>query len=116
MRPIIADQKLIAYCGLYCGACKRYLKEKCPGCFKNERAQWCKIRQCCIERAYVSCADCRDYKNANDCTKFNNVLSRFFGFIMNSDRQACVRRLKAVGAMKYAEEMASQGIPSIKKR
>jgi len=28
MKEIVADSKLVAYCGLYCGACKSYLKEK----------------------------------------------------------------------------------------
>ncbi len=31
MKEIVSDPKLVAYCGLYCGACKRYLQEKCPG-------------------------------------------------------------------------------------
>ena len=30
----------IAFCGLYCGACRQYLKEKCPGCRKNEKAKY----------------------------------------------------------------------------
>ena len=42
MKEIVADTNLIGYCGLYCGACKRYLKDKCPGCHKNEKAAWCK--------------------------------------------------------------------------
>jgi len=32
MKEIIADEKLVAKCGLYCGACGAYLKGRCPGC------------------------------------------------------------------------------------
>ena len=32
LKPIVADKNLIAYCGLYCGACRSYLKGSCPGC------------------------------------------------------------------------------------
>jgi hypothetical protein len=35
MKAIVADAGLVAYCGLYCGACKAYLKEKYPGCHGN---------------------------------------------------------------------------------
>ncbi len=30
MKEIVQNTDLIAYCGLYCGACKSYLMEKCP--------------------------------------------------------------------------------------
>jgi hypothetical protein len=61
MREIIADKKLIAFCGLYCGACARYLAEKCPGCRENEKASWCGVRSCCLERGYAGCADCVEF-------------------------------------------------------
>lgn len=116
MKQIINDKNLIAYCGLYCGSCKRYLKESCPGCQKNDKATWCKIRKCCIDNGYLSCADCQEFKHANDCNKFNNFLSKFFSFIMNSDRQACVDRIKDVTPEGYAKEMADKKLPSIKQR
>lgn len=46
MKNIESDKELIAACGLYCGACRKYLAEKCPGCRLNEKAAWCKIRSC----------------------------------------------------------------------
>lgn len=49
----------VAYCGLYCGACKSQLKGKCPGCYGNEKATWCEIRKCCNEHGYATCADCQ---------------------------------------------------------
>jgi len=30
-REVNMDRDLIAYCGLYCGACGKYIKGKCAG-------------------------------------------------------------------------------------
>lgn len=38
MKQVVADPNLVAYCGLYCGACGAYLKERCPGCHSNAKA------------------------------------------------------------------------------
>ena len=57
MKDIAADPKLIAYCGLYCGACGRYRKDSCPGCQQNQKASWCKVRTCCMDGNLQSCAD-----------------------------------------------------------
>ena len=43
MKEIVADPKLVAYCGLYCGACGAYLRGRCPGCIENYKATWCKV-------------------------------------------------------------------------
>ena len=63
MKAIVADRELVGYCGLYCGACGKYLNEKCPGCHLNARASWCKVRKCAMENNFYSCADCRLYSN-----------------------------------------------------
>jgi len=115
MKAIVAEFQLIAFCGLYCGACKRYLQEKCPGCQGNVKASWCKIRTCCLGNGYSSCADCKEFSNPNDCKKFNNLISKFFGFIFKSDRAACIDLIKEVGNATYAEKMSKLGCPSIKK-
>ena len=52
------DAAYVAACGLYCGACRKFVKEQCPGCWENKKADWCKIRACNIEHNYKSCADC----------------------------------------------------------
>lgn len=41
-KTITASTDHIAACGLYCGACRKYLNDKCPGCRQNDRATWCK--------------------------------------------------------------------------
>ena len=115
MKEIKPDVKLIARCGLFCGACARYLKEKCPGCIKNEKATWCGIRKCCAENGYDSCADCTTYKDPMQCSKFNNVMSKIFGFIFRSDRKACIESIRRSGAKQYAEIMAEKKLQTIKK-
>ena len=29
-KEVKTDKELIAYCGLYCGACGKYMNDKCP--------------------------------------------------------------------------------------
>ncbi|HOW28502.1 MAG TPA: DUF3795 domain-containing protein [Elusimicrobiota bacterium] len=116
MREVTADPESVAYCGLYCGACKAFLIEKCPGCHKNEKASWCKIRICCIEKKIPSCAACDEFQNPVDCKKFNNIISRIFGFIFRSDRAACIAQIKSIGLDGHANAMAAQKLHSIKRR
>ena len=106
MKEISADSELVAHCGLYCGACKRYLKEKCSGCKENVKAAWCKIRACCIENSYISCADCREFGDPMDCKKFNNIMSKLFAVLFRSNRKACIEMIKDKGYEEYAAFMA----------
>lgn len=115
MRQITADKKLMAFCGLYCGACKAYLREKCPGCARNENAKWCKVRTCCLENRLASCADCATVADPAACKKLNNPVSKIFALIFRSDRTACIRAIKQDGYEKFAQEMASKKTMSIKK-
>ena len=45
MKTIAPDNKNIAACGLYCGACRKFLAEKCSGCKPNKKATWCKMSE-----------------------------------------------------------------------
>ena len=114
MKEIIVDKSLVSKCGLYCGSCPKYLKEKCPGCDGYEKATWCKIRSCCLENGYLSCADCKEFENAMDCRKFNNFFSRLIGFVLRSDRNAGIKMIKEKGYEGFAEYMAENKLISIK--
>ena len=103
-KEIIADRNMIAYCGLYCGACRSYLSGKCPGCKENTKASWCKIRSCCQENNFLSCADCTLIE-LNACKKYNTLISKMFGLVFNSDRSACVGKIKLLGYDGFATEM-----------
>jgi hypothetical protein len=112
---ITNDIKLIAFCGLYCSACGSYLKGRCSGCAENEKATWCKIRFCCIENNYKSCADCKQFENVNDCKKYNNFISKVVGFVFRSDRSACIGMIKEKGYEGFATYMTDKKISTIKK-
>jgi len=116
MREIVADSNLVAYCGLYCGSCRSYLKGRCPGCHENARATWCGVRRCCQERGYASCADCRDHADPNGCRQFNNVISKVMSLVFNSNRPACVLKIREVGLADYAALMARRRRQSLPRR
>lgn len=115
MKEVQSNPDLVAYCGLYCGACGSYLKDKCLGCHDNEKASWCKIRVCCTDNEYLTCADCNDFENPADCRKFNNWLSKIFGLIFRSDRAACIQQIKDIGIQGHTDKMTEQKRQSIKK-
>lgn len=109
------EPQLVAFCGLYCGACGQYKRGKCPGCAKNEKAGWCKIRTCCQENGYATCAVCTRFTDVHDCGKFDNLLSRVFGLIFRSDRSANIARIKEIGIEAFANEMADRDRPGIRR-
>ena len=113
MKEITVDTKNIAACGLYCGACKKYRMGKCPGCHENEKASWCKIRKCCIEKGFHTCAECE--MDVKDCRLHNNLIGKFFAFVFRSDRPACIRYIRKNGEQAFAEEMTKRGEQTIKK-
>ena len=113
MKEITVDTKKIAACGLYCGACKKYRMGKCPGCHENEKASWCKIRKCCMEKGFHTCAECE--MDVKDCRLHNNLIGKFFAFVFRSDRPACIRYILENGAQAFAEEMTKRGEQTIRK-
>ncbi len=112
---IANDTMLIARCGLYCGSCGKYIKGKCAGCAKNEKATWCKIRTCCATNQYQSCADCKEFNYAMHCKKFNNVFSKLFALVFKSDRQACLNFIKEKGYENFAAHMSENKLITFKK-
>lgn len=110
-----ANAELVGNCGLYCGACKSYLDEKCKGCHENSRATWCKIRSCCMEKQITTCAECAEFPDPSECKKFNNFMSRLFGLIFKSDRAACIAQIKKLGLEGHAKAMAEMGTQTIKR-
>ena len=104
-KEITADKNLVAFCGLYCGACRSYLSGKCPGCKENAKATWCKVRSCNMENNFRSCADCT-ITELKACSKFNSFISKAFGFVFNSDRAACIEQIKVLGYDGFALELA----------
>ncbi len=115
MKEIISNTGLIAYCGLYCGACPRYIKDKCPGCRENEKATWCGVRKCCIANNLQSCAGCSTHRDVMACRSFNNFMSKIFGFIFRSDRKACIEFIRQDGYQAFADAMTERKSHSIRR-
>jgi hypothetical protein len=115
MPEIEAKAELVAYCGLYCGACKSHLKGKCPGCHENAKASWCKVRACCQEKQLSSCAACTEFPDPRACKKYNNPMSRLVGFVLRSDRAACIDQIKRLGLEGHATTMAAARSQTIRR-
>lgn len=116
MKEIVKDTKLIAYCGLYCGSCQKYLKNKCAGCAENIKATWCKVRICNIEKEQASCADCKEFTNPSLCKKYNNIFAKFFSIVFRSDRDACLQLIKTNGYDNFAAYMSKNKWVTIKRK
>lgn len=116
MKTIAADINQMAMCGLYCGSCKSYLKSKCPGCEKNEKAGWCNIRKCCMGKKIKSCADCDEFSDVKECKIYHNAFARMFAAIFRADRPACVQMIKDQGYDNYVKHMAEQKLVCLKKK
>ena len=112
----MSDGALVSFCGLYCGECGKYRKGKCLGCMGNEKAAWCGIRKCNIEKGYKSCAECVEFADPMACSKFDNLMGRLFGFLFNSNRAAGIAMIKEKGLEGFAEHMAEYGRVSIRRR
>lgn len=115
MKEITNNDSLVSFCGLYCGSCPKYLKDKCPGCEDYEKATWCKVRTCCIQHGYLSCANCTEFADVMECKKFNHFFSRMIGFILRSDRTACIKMIKEKGYEDFASYMAENRLISIRR-
>jgi len=113
MKPIVTDAQLVSYCGLYCAACQAYRRDRCPGCHENPKASWCKVRTCCIENGYSTCAACTTTPEPRDCKKYHNLIARLFGLIFRSDRRACILQIREKGLDAHAEIMAARQKPSM---
>ncbi len=111
----MGDVEKVAFCGLYCAECGKLQDGKCPGCRENEKASWCKVRECCLENDYGSCADCREFPDAMDCANFNNFFSKVFGTVFRSDRGACIRMIKEKGYDEFADHMEKNRLKSIRR-
>lgn len=116
VRARASSESLVAYCGLFCGACRAYLQGRCRGCRESEQLEWCRVRTCCIEHGWTSCADCTTCADPGDCPSFNSFLSKVMGVVLNSDRRACIRELHRMGRRDYAAFMASEGRRTLPRR
>jgi hypothetical protein len=74
------------------------------------------VRACCEEHSYASCAECTEHPDPKTCRLFDNVIARVFGLVFNSDRRACVLKVRELGTEGFAALMAEQGRHSLPRR
>jgi hypothetical protein len=116
MKGIAVNRNMVACCGLYCGACRSYLKGRCPGCHENTKAGWCPQRKCCAEHQYATCADCKEYPDAQDCGHFNGFIAKTMSLLFNSNRPAGVRKIRDLGTEGFAAFMAERKLMKLPRR
>jgi hypothetical protein len=68
-----------------------------------------------MEHDYSSCADCGEFENPGECSKYNNIVSKIIGFFLGSDRAACVMQIKKMGIQGHADTMTREKKQTIKK-
>jgi hypothetical protein len=113
------DINLISYCGFYCGACPKYLKNECSGC-KGDNSKCaigykaCKVRPCCIENGYNTCADCTNYTSVKDCKIYNPFMIRFGQFITRTNRRKGIEMIKEKGATEFVKFMSEKKWVTVK--
>lgn len=120
------SNELIAYCGLYCGACSfkvafeendrehlirmpaKYNKFKntslefCPGCRLENQCGDCAIRDCAIEKNREYCSLCDDFP----CQKLTDFQSD--GIPHHAESIENLTMLKQLGAEKWIEFQKKQ--------
>jgi hypothetical protein len=116
MKDVTANAEFVARCGLYCGGCRSFRKGSCPGCRDNVKATWCKVRTCCAERSYGTCAECTEHADPGGCRTFDGWIARVIGVVLNSDRRACVLKIRELGADGFAAFMAARGRQTLPRR
>jgi hypothetical protein len=114
MESINVAPELVACCGLYCAACRKYVAGKCPGCRAHNEKHWCKVLACCRQKGFETCAECTSPGSGN-CKTFNSPIANVFQLLFRSDRQACIARIREIGKEAFAREMALAGKQVIKR-
>lgn len=115
------NTNLVSYCGFYCGACPSFIKEKCKGC-KGDHPKCavgykgCKVRACCIENEYSSCANCKKYDTVKECKIYNPFMIRIGQFITQTNRRKGIEMIKEKGEPEFAEYMIGKKWVTIKTR
>ena len=73
------NKELIGCCGAYCGTCQVLKQNMCKGCklgYQNDERDItkakCKIKICCINNNYSTCADCSKYNSCEIIQNFHN--------------------------------------------
>ena len=95
----------IPACGVFCGGCPIYTREKspCKGAEQNgSRCEKCKtFHLCCLEKRITHCFQCSDFP----CTKFKRFTKRWLKYGQNFiESQKLLKNVGEVKFLKYYNE------------
>ena len=112
-KEINKDENLIGHCGLYCGECPSFKSGKCDGCRGNSAKsavvyKQCKVKPCCADNEFFTCADCTIYPSTKDCKKYNPLLLKIASWIESSDRSKAIEMIKAKGRTEFLTFMTDR--------
>ena len=112
-----SDINFISHCGLYCGACPKYIEGQCKGCkgAQSKYLKHCKVYPCTIENDYHSCAECTIIDNVKNCKKFNRWNIRLGEFLTGTSRAKGIKMIKEQGKNAFIEFMILNQFVSVKK-
>ena len=110
---------LISHCGLYCGACPSFLSDKCDGCRGNSAKsaivyKKCKIKPCCVDNGFFTCADCTIYDSTKKCKKYNPLILKIASWIESSDRSKSIEMIQTKGITEFLAYMKDKNWVIIK--
>ena len=106
----MTNEQLIAYCGLYCKKCPTFRASKCEGCRTNTEKsavlyKQCKVKPCCIENKFFTCANCTIYVSTKDCKKYNPLLLKILSWIGSTNRSKDIKMIKEKGLAEFLAYM-----------
>ena len=100
------NDQYIGYCGLYCKACPAFISGKCDGCRgDSERCavlyKKCKVKPCCEENGFFTCANCTICASLKDCKKYNPLFLKILSWIGSTNRSKCIEMIKEKGNSEF---------------
>jgi hypothetical protein len=112
-------ENLISHCGFYCGACPNYTSGKCEGCRGNSPkcavgVKKCKVKQCCVENDFFTCADCTKCASTKECKKYNPLSIAFGEWISSTSRRKGIEMIRKEGRAHFLAFMADKNWVTIK--
>jgi putative acetyltransferase len=104
-------QGRVPACGVFCGGCPMYLKEKkpCPGAGLNfKRCESCTtFHLCCIEKGISHCFQCREFP----CKRFKSWTKRWEKYGQNFiENQKLLKDAGMNGFLEYYNSKVNENI------
>lgn len=113
MKTIAPDNKNIAACGLYCGACRKFLAEKCSGCKPNKKQLGVKSAHVAKKTSLILVLNAPMMSGNASCFPIDK---QSICILFNSDRSACISYIKEQGEQAFAEEMTKRKCQTIRRK